>query len=106
MGRKKAPALAPSAGFVAERCHISARARPHTVLRVSSAEKNGAYRLIDEADFVREIMQRGDALELGASGLRIEALDDQFRVRWVAYYSSQERLLEFAREVFYERTLK
>jgi hypothetical protein len=73
------------------------------VLRVTGRHDESS-RLVEEGAFVQEVMQR--RLDLESGPLRVEALDDELRVRWTAYYSSHERLLDLVHELFGESAMK
>ena len=68
------------------------------MLRIIEGTENNATRLVEEDVFFREVVERGPS-ELPPGGLVIEALEELGRIRWTAYYSSYERLMELAREL-------
>jgi hypothetical protein len=68
------------------------------MLRIIEGAAATATRLVEEEVFVREVIGSGPS-EIPPGGLVIEALDELGRVRWTAYYSSYERLVELAREL-------
>jgi hypothetical protein len=68
------------------------------MLRIIEGKVSAAPRLIEDEAFFQELVALSPN-EMPSGGLVIEALDDLGRVRWTAYYSSYERLMELAREL-------